>query len=91
MKVGSTATSGRSSGHEHLDAPAGDAWRDALERGLDQVVELEGLDLGAQAAGLDAAHVEEVGDQPVEALRLLVDGPCRGLELVRRPAQVGCP
>ena len=91
MNVGSTATSGRSAGMATSSRRPAIARRDPLERGLDQVVELEGLDLGAQAACFDAAHVEEVGDQSVETIGLLVDRPRRGPELVRRPAQVRCP
>ncbi len=47
--------------------------RHALHRGPHDIFEREDLETGVQVACLDATHVEEVRDQPVEALGLAVD------------------
>ena len=47
-----------------------------------------GRDVVDDHAGLDAAHVEQVGDEAVEAVGLLVDGPGELVALVGRPVDV---
>ena len=40
---------------------------------VEQAVDINCLPVKRQPAGLDAVHVEHVGDHPVESLRFLVD------------------
>ena len=58
----------------HVERAAAQACAGASDGGAQQVVELEGVALGAERAGLDPAQVEEVRDEPVEVLDLPVDG-----------------
>ena len=58
---------------------------DRPERLLDEIRQVEHPQAGLQFAGLDAAHVEEIGDEAVEPLGLPVDGRGDVTALVDRP------
>ena len=47
----------------------------AGERGRHDLLVADGTELEAQRSALEAAHVEQVADERVEAVALLVDGP----------------
>ena len=51
-----------------------DAPSQSVERATHEVVELVDVALGDQCPGLDAAEVEQVGDEAVQVLHLAVDG-----------------
>ncbi len=64
-----------------VDIDLGAARADARERGRDDLVDPHRRQADVERAGLEAAHVEKVADERVEAVRLLVD---RDEELVAR-------
>jgi hypothetical protein len=58
--------------------PLGETRTVAGHHRLQGIREVDGLQVGAEGAALDAAEVEQVGDQAVEVLGLAVDGLCTG-------------
>jgi hypothetical protein len=47
-----------------------------LDHRLDELRHRIDIEVGNELAGLDAAHAEEIANEPVEALSLHVDGAC---------------
>ena len=81
MYTSSTRTGGRDSGTSTSDVPILEQRPQPAECVIHQVRNHERAGLRLQATRFDAAQVQQVGDQPVEALRLAIDG-CRRIVLV---------
>ena len=74
------------------DAVGARQWAEPADRGLGEVAQVDGLAVDVERAGADPAELEDVGDQPFEAVGLVVDrveelGAVVGVELEIRRAQ----
>ena len=72
----------------HVDVDLVRAGADAPERGRDDLVEADGSGGDLQGAGLEAAHVQQVADEPVEAVRLRIDRREEVLPVRLRPVDL---
>ena len=89
MNTSSTRTGGRSSGTSTVTGWPFDATSVRAKASRDEVGQGEHREVRPELPGLDPAHVEEVGDEPVEPLGLAVDGAGDLPALVGRPLDVG--
>ena len=91
MRTSSTRTGGRSSGDVDGDRPCPpDATPVRATASLDEVRRAgRRAEVRSQLAGIDAAHVEQVRDEPVEPLGLAIDRGGDLAALLGRPLDVG--
>ena len=84
----SPATNGRSSARLISNTRVGKGLARPLDRGAHDVAEVDQFALRLQRAGLDARHVEQVGDEAGQPRRLLLDAGEQILPALRRQRRV---